>query len=71
MSTDAGERQAQQTQQRIKDFLSLLPLTLEIAGLSRCEAGGDFNEDQMGLRANTIKSAYKVARQLISEVAYK
>ncbi len=71
MSTDAGERQAQQTQQRIKDFLSLLPLTLEIAGLSRCEAGRYFNEDQMGLRANTIKSAYKVARQLISEVAYK
>lgn len=67
MSSDAGER----TQQRIKDFLSLLPLTLEIAGLSRCEPGRYFNEDQLGLRANAIKSAYKVARQLVLEVANK
>lgn len=67
MSTDAGER----SQQRIKDFLSLLPLTLEIAGLSRCELGRYFNEDQLGLRANAIKSAYKVARQLVVEVANK
>ena len=61
----------QQAQQRINEFLRLLPLTLEIAGLSRCELGRYFNEDQMSLRANTLKNAYKVARQLISEVAYK
>ena len=49
MSSDAGERQAQQTQQRIKDFLGLLPLTLEIAGLTPTQVitaatkrGGEF-----------------------------
>jgi hypothetical protein len=70
MSTDGGDRQ-QQAQQRINEFLRLLPLTLEIAGLSRSELGRYFNEDQMSLRANALKNAYKVARQLISEVAYK
>jgi len=70
MSSDAADRQ-QQTQQRINEFLRLLPLTVEIAGLSHCELGRYFNEDQMGLRANAIKSAYKVARQLITEIAVK
>jgi hypothetical protein len=70
MSSDAGER-SQQTQQRINDFLRLLPLTVEIAGLSRSELGRYFNEDQLSLRANALKSAYKVARQLIVEIANK
>lgn len=70
MSTDGGDRQ-QQAQQRINEFLRLLPLTVEIAGLAHCELGRYFNEDQMGLRANALKNAYKAARQLISEVAYK
>ncbi len=68
MSTDSAERQ-QQTQQRISEFLRLLPVTLEIAGLARCELGRYFNDDQMNLRANAIKNAYKIARQLITEVA--
>lgn len=70
MSTDAADRQ-QQAQQRINEFLRLLPLTVAIAGLANCELGRYFNEDQMGLRANALKNAYKAARQLISEVAYK
>jgi len=70
MSSDAGER-SQQVQQRINDFLRLLPLTIEIAGLPRGELGRYFNEDQLNLRANSIKSAYKIARQLVLEVANK
>ncbi len=69
MSSDAGER-SQQTQ-RINDFLRLLPLTIEIAGLARSELGRYFTEDQLNLRANAIKSAYKIARQLVLEVANK
>jgi hypothetical protein len=70
MSTEAGDRQ-QQTQQRIKDFLQLLPLTSEIAGLPRAELGRNFNEDQMNVRINVLKLAYKLARQLIVDVAAK
>ncbi len=70
MSTDAADRQ-QQTQQRINEFLRLLPLTCEIAGLPRADLGRNFNEDQMGVRVNTIKLAYKLARQLLVEIASK
>jgi hypothetical protein len=70
MSTDAADRQ-QQTQQRINDFLRLLPLTCEIAGLPHAELGRNFNEDQMSVRLNTLKLAYKMARQLIVEIASK
>ena len=68
MSSDPS---AQQAQQRVNDFLRLLPLTLEIAGLARTEHGKQFNEDQMGVRINQIKTAYRLARQLIVEVAGK
>jgi hypothetical protein len=70
MSTDASDRQ-QQSQQRINDFLRLLPLTCEIAGLPRAELGRNFNEDQMGVRINTLKTAYRLARQLIVDIASK
>jgi len=62
--TDAADRQ----QQKINEFMRLLPLTMEIAGLPKCEVGRHFNEGQMEVRANTLRAAYKVARQLILEV---
>ena len=61
MSTDAADRQ----QLKMREFMSLLPLTLEIAGLPKCEPGRHFNPDQMETRATTIKAAYKIARQLV------
>jgi hypothetical protein len=67
MSNEAIDRQ----QQKINEFLRLLPLTTEIAGLPHCELGRHFNEDQMNVRANTMRTAYKVARQLIVEIASK
>jgi len=70
MSTESADR-AQQSQQRINDFLRLLPLTCEIAGLPRAELGRPFNEDQMGVRINSLKTAYKFARQLIVDIASK
>jgi hypothetical protein len=66
MSTDPSvDRQ----QQKIGEFLRLLPLTIEIAGLPHSELGRHFNEGQMEVRVNTLKTAYKLARQLIVEVA--
>ena len=65
MSTEAIDRQ----QQKINEFLRLLPLTLEIAGLPHAGEGRHFNEGQMEVRVNTLRTAYKLARQLVLEVA--
>jgi hypothetical protein len=65
MSTDGADRQ----QQKINEFLRLLPLTLAIAGLPDSEAGRHFNPDQMDARGTTLRNAYKVARQVILDVA--
>ncbi len=56
-------------QQRISEFLRLMPLTLEIAGLARSEANRNFSESQMEARVATIRTAYKIARQLVMEMA--
>jgi hypothetical protein len=63
----SGERQ----QQKMKEFMSILPLTIEIAGLPQIEPGRHLNEGQMEVRANAIKQAYKIARQLLVDVAAK
>jgi hypothetical protein len=66
MSTDADR---QQQQQLVREFMQLLPLTLEIAGLPRAEPGRHFNEGQMEVRTTTIRHAYKMARELILDIA--
>jgi hypothetical protein len=68
MSTDPQAAAAAQ-QQRINEFLKLLPLTLELAGLPKAEVGKHFNEGQMEARATTIRTAYKICRQLLVEIA--
>jgi hypothetical protein len=65
MSTESPDRQ----QQKVREFMSLLPLTLAIAGLPDCEPGKHYNEGQMDARATSIKSAYKMARQVVLDVA--
>jgi hypothetical protein len=60
---------ADRKQQQVREFMQLLPLTLEIAGLPHAEPGKYYNEGQMEARATTIRSAYKIARQIIVEVA--
>ena len=64
MGTEGIDRQ----QQKVSEFMRLLPLTVEIAGLSRAEAGRHLNESQMEARVTTLRTAYKLARQLILEV---
>ena len=65
MSSETPDRQ----QQKVREFMSLLPLTLALAGLPNGEAGKPFTESQLDSRATTIRSAYKAARQLIMEVS--
>jgi hypothetical protein len=64
MSTEGIDRQ----QQKINEFLRLLPLTAEIAGLPKAEIGKYFNEGQLEVRATALRAAYKMARQLLLEI---
>jgi hypothetical protein len=65
MGTEGIDRQ----QQKVTEFMRLMPLTLEIAGLGQAESGRHFTEDQMSARLTSIRTAYKLARQLILEIA--
>jgi hypothetical protein len=66
MSTEGT---ADRQQQKVREFMSLLPLTLELAGLSRAEPGKYLSESQIEARATSIRAAYKVARQIVLDVA--
>lgn len=60
---------AERQQQKVTEFLRLLPLTTELAGLPKSEHGRYFTEDQIASRAITLRYAYKVARQMVLELA--
>jgi hypothetical protein len=60
--------EAERQQQKAKEFMSLLPLTLAVAGLPEADPGKHFTEQQLEARATTIRIAYKVARQIIMDV---
>jgi hypothetical protein len=64
MSADIDRQQA-----KMKEFMSLLPLTVELAGLTHVEAGRPFTEGQLEARGMAIRNAYKVARQLVIDIA--
>jgi hypothetical protein len=53
-------------QQKYRQFLDLLPLTISLAGLPSSE-GRLFSEDQIEARAITIRAAYRVARTVARE----
>jgi hypothetical protein len=57
---------ANDLQQRYRQFLDLLPLTLSLAGLPPSE-GRLFSEEQMEGRAITVRAAYRVARNVAKE----
>jgi hypothetical protein len=58
-----------QSQQKIAQFLQLLPVTMAIAGLPLSEHGKYFNDDQMENRSRMLRTAYKHARILAKEIA--
>jgi len=53
-------------QQKYKQFLELMPLTIALAGLPPSE-GRLFSEDQVEARAITVRLAYRVARAVAKE----
>ena len=53
-------------QQKYRQFLDLMPLTLALAGLPRSE-GRLFGEEQIEARAITVRLAYRVARNTAKE----
>jgi hypothetical protein len=65
MGAEGVDRQ----QQKVTEFLRLLPLTIEIAGLPHSDVLRHFTESQMETRVATLRTAYKLARQLVMEVA--
>jgi hypothetical protein len=65
MGAEGFDRQ----QQKVQEFLRLMPLTLAVAGLPASEPGRHLTESQMEARATSIRTAYKVARQIILDVA--
>ena len=53
-------------QQRYRQFLDLMPLTIALAGLPTSELRL-YSEDQIEARAMTVKAAYRVARNTAKE----
>ncbi len=59
----------QLAQQKMQEFLRLLPLTQEIAGLPHCEHGKFFTEGQLEVRVTSLKAAFKMAKQLMRDIS--
>jgi hypothetical protein len=53
---------------RYREFMDLLPVAIEIAGLPQSEGAFNFTAEQMEIRANTLAMAFKYAKQLVREV---
>jgi hypothetical protein len=64
-----GAESVDRQQQKIAEFLKILPLTTVLAGLPEAAHGTHLNEGQMDARATTLKLAYKTARTLLSDIA--
>jgi hypothetical protein len=56
---------------RYREFMDLMPLTLELAGLPESERGKYYNEDQIEMRMNVIRIAHKAARTLVRDAVTK
>jgi hypothetical protein len=56
-------------QQRIREFMQLLPLTMDLAGLPKSESGRYYTPEQIEARGITIRHAYKVAKQLVIDIS--
>ena len=52
---------------RYREFIDLLPLTVEIAGLSTNTSPRSFTAEQMEARAQVLAQAFKLARQVVRE----
>ena len=55
-------------QSRMTEFMKLLPLTLELAGLAKADPNRPFTADQIEGRVMSIRTAFKAARALLKEI---
>ena len=55
-------------QSRMTEFMKLLPLTLELAGLPKADPLRPFTADQLEGRVMSVRAAFKAARTLLREV---
>lgn len=55
-------------QARMSEFMKLLPLTVELAGLPPAAPNTLFTPDQMEARVMNIRMAYKLARTMLREL---
>ena len=56
-----SETSPERQQAKLREFMSLLPLTIELAGLPHSEAGRYYNDGQLEVRATALRTAFKVA----------
>ncbi len=56
-------------QLRVREFMQLLPLTSELAGLPHSEHGKYFTPEQIEARVITLRAAFKVAKQMMIEIS--
>lgn len=56
-------------QARMTEFMKLLPLTLELAGLPKSGEGRLYTTEQIEARVISVRAAYKLARGLLKEIA--
>ena len=61
-----ADQAAADLQQKYRQFLDLMPLTLSLAGLPTSESRL-YSEEMIEARAITVRLAYKVARSLAKE----
>jgi hypothetical protein len=55
-------------QARMTEFIKLLPLTLELAGMPRPSEDRLYNSDQIEARVISVRMAYRQARNLLKEI---
>jgi hypothetical protein len=55
-------------QSRMTEFLKLLPLTLELAGLPKADPNRPFTSDQIEGRVMSIRTAYRAAHALVKKI---
>jgi len=50
------------------EFMKLLPLTLELAGLPKADPLRPYTADQIEGRVMSVRTAFKAARALLKEI---
>lgn len=59
---------AEVKQNRMTEFMKLLPLTLDLAGLAKADPARPFTPDQIEGRAMSVRMAFKIARSLVKDI---